>query len=55
MYNGGMKKSDATSLLRRLVALPSVEPTQTDRPGEIGAKKNYECYKISVYIPYMNY
>ena len=33
-----MKKSDAVSLLRKLVSLASVEPTQTDRPGEIGGE-----------------
>lgn len=33
-----MKKSDAVALLRRLVSLPSVEPTQTDRPDEIGGE-----------------
>ena len=34
-----MKKSDAVALLRRLVSLPSVEPTQTDRPEEWGGEK----------------
>ena len=39
MYKDGiMKKSDAVSLLGKLVSLASVEPTQTDRPGEIGGE-----------------
>jgi acetylornithine deacetylase/succinyl-diaminopimelate desuccinylase-like protein len=33
-----MKQSNAVPLLRQLVALPSVEPTQTDRPDEIGGE-----------------